>query len=398
MASGSDLSAAPGASSAPSSRAPRAGLTVLALLFVVVGVLVAGVRNVSGGEIGVSVNNLSGDVRLEDKVGLHFTIPYVISFYTIDKTEKTLAMLGDPPAGQDGTKPPADFLNVKSAEGDNVKVDVKVTYRIEPEKAVEVLRTTGSEALAANGILRNWVRPTVRAAVADRFNELTREEMNEGDKRREQAQAALDDINKKLRERFGILITSIAVENPSSYPEYEQIVRARKDTDQEVKAIVEQQGAEREAQKKRVNEEQAKYDVAISAAEAQAERDIAEATAKATKTVQEAEAEYVRVTAEAVGKLKKDEAEANGRRKQAEADYEGTRQLVMALAGTAGSQLVAAEFAKRLKDMQITATPFVYNGVVQPYLMEQGTGGKAVPLPGAGAAAPILNNPQPTVR
>ena len=91
---------------------------------------------------------LHGEVSLADRVGLHFTIPYVVSFYTLDRTTKQLDMLASSGAPSDGaTLPVDDFLNVKAKDGDNVRIDVKVQYNIVPDKAVEVLRTSGSEVL-----------------------------------------------------------------------------------------------------------------------------------------------------------------------------------------------------------------------------------------------------------
>ncbi len=374
---------APPIPSAPQTRgvsAWRGSIAVLTLLFLAVGIGVAGVRKVSGGEVGVVVNNLTHEVRLEPVVGLHFTMPYLTSFYVLDRTTKSLEMLSLPPVPPGGTRPPDDSLNVKSSEGDNVRIDAKLTYRIIAERAVEVLRTTGSQALLANGIERNWIRPAVRDALMDRFNELTREEMNEGLKRAEKAELVRRDVNAKLEERFGIEILNVTVENPSSYAQYEQIVRQRKDTDQEVKAIVEQQSTERESQKKQETERRANAEKEISAARANASRLVSEARSRAQKTILEAEAEALRVMSEADGKKFEELARAAGIRAQGEADAEGVRQLVLALAGPQGAHLVAAEFAKRLQQMEIVATPFIYSGIVQPYILEQGSG--KIPSPG----------------
>lgn len=384
----------------------RAPLVLLTILFVAVGVVVAGVRNVPGGTVGVSVNNLTGEVSLADRVGLHFTIPYAVSFYTLDRTTKQLDMVASAALPADGSaRPVDDYLTVKAKDGDSVRIDVKVQYNIVPENAVEVLRSTGSVVLdlmksappksgddpaKAGRFERKWIWPVVRAALVDRFNELSREEMNDGPKRAAKASAAREDANKLLRDRFGIEVTMITVENPSSYQQYEQIVRQRKDTDQEVAAIVQEQAQELAAQQKQVEDETRKSEVTLSQTNAQNERLLAEAKAKKDADIAAAEGQRDATKAAADAALAEQNAVAAGKRRQGEAEAEGIRRLAEALAGPRGLHLVAAEFAKRLKEMTIQATPFVYNGVVQPYLMQQG--GQLVPgplnFPSASTASP----------
>jgi len=359
-----------------------------------VGLTIAGVRNVSGGEVAVSVNNLTGTVSLEEREGLHFTIPYLTTFYVLDRTTKPLEMLAAPPGS---TGVPDDYVNVKAKEGDNVKIDVKVQFRIVSAKAVDVLRFTGAESLLNKGVESKWVRPLVRAALLDRFNELTREEMNDGVKRAEKAELARVDVNKELVDRFGIEVQTITVENPSSYTQYELIVRQRKDTDQEVNAIIKQQDQEKEAQKKQETQELAAKTVEISKAEATAKRMIDEANARKTKAIEEAQGNLEQTKGESDGKLKQNLATAAGKRKQGEAEADGIRSLASALSGPNGSSLIAAEFAKRLKDIQITAGPFIYNAMVQPYILEQGSGKIPVPGTGPSPSAPTAAPPAPRV-
>lgn len=360
-------SAAPGLP-APAARPSRGRIALLVGLFVLVGLLVAGVRNVSGGEVGVSVNNLTGKVSLVEREGLHFTIPYLWTFYVLDRRTKSLEMLSAPPGGAGFAE---DYLNVKASEGDNVKIDVKVQYRIVASKAVEVLRSSGAESLLANGVEGKWVRPMVRAAIVNRFNELSREDMNDGVKRREKADEARKDVNDQLTERFGIEVQTITVENPSSYTSYEVIVRQRKDTDQEVNAIIAQQEQEREAQKKQEKQEESAKKVAIDRAEADAARRLEEAKARATKTVSDAGAYQLQIHSEADGKRSGLLASALGKRAQGDADAAKIRSMAEALSGPNGGALVAAEIAKRLLNISITATPFLFDATIQPFSVDQ---------------------------
>lgn len=388
---------------APRSNAP---LALLILLFIFVGVVVAGVRNVPGGEVGVIVNNLTRSVSLADRVGLHFTIPYVTSFYSIDRKARQFDMLSNANIPAEAVeRPPDDSLSVKSKEGDSVKIDVKVQYQILPEMAVEVLRSSGNNLLeymkaeAAKSAPQKWRRfehvwiwPIVRASLADRFNELTREEMNDGPKRADKAETARTDANRILKEKYGIEVRLITVENPSSYTNYELIVRQRKDIEQQVLAIVEEQKQETEAQLKQIEVETQNNVKELSAANANNLVLLKEAEARKDKEIRAAESDALMKKASADARLAKDLAEADGIRKRGEAEAEGLRQLAAGLSGPEGLAVIASEVAKRLQTMTITAQPFIYNGLVQPYLMQQGQ--NLIPNPNVRIDGGVPLNPQ----
>lgn len=375
-------------------------LAVLILLFIAVGILVAGVRNVPGGEVGVKVNNFTRDVELADRVGLHFTIPFVTTFYTLDRKTRQLDMLSSAAIPADASeRPPDDSLSVKSKEGDSVRIDVKVQYQIVPEKAVDVLRASGYEVLELmkteparikpekwRRFEHKWIWPIVRHTLGDRFNELTREEMNDGVKRTEKSELARTDANEILKNRFGIEVKIVTVENPSSYTEYEDIVRQRKDIDQQVLAIIEEQKEQEKSQARQIAAEEQNNNKEISSTIASNERLLAEAKARNQKKIDEANADALIKKASADTVLAKDNAEADGLRKKGEADAEGVRLLAEGLSGERGLAVIASEIAKRMQSMTIAASPFVYNGLVQPYLMQQGT--NMIPVPKLESSTP----------
>ncbi|MBI3817973.1 MAG: hypothetical protein HY286_04720 [Planctomycetes bacterium] len=400
--------ASPQAADASAPKRSNARLAITIILFLIVGVIVAGVRNVPGGEVGVTVNNITRDVALEDRVGLHFTIPYITTFYTIDRKTRLLDMLSNAtiPAGA-VERQPDDSLSIKASEGDTVRIDVRVQYQIIPEKAVEVLRSSGVEVLELmkseptkagtsekwRRFEHKWIWPVVRGVLAERFNELTREAMNDGPKRVEKAEAAVADANLLLKDKFGIEIKLITVENPTSYAEYERIVRQRKDIDQQVLAIIEEQKQEKEARIRQTKTEEENNDKELSALNALHERLLSEAEARKESTINQATAKASKEKAEADKKLSTDLADAANIRKKGEAEAEGLKKLALGLSGPKGTAVIAAELAKQLKTITINASPFVYNALVQPYLMQQG--GNIIPNPTIRIDAPQSPNNQP---
>ena len=143
----------------------------------------------------------------------------------------------------------------------------------------------------------------MRAALVDTFNELTREKMNEGLERVAKADEAATAVNKLLRDKYGIEVTLITVENPSSYQQYEQIVRQRKDTDQEVAALVQEQAQELAAKAKQVEDETKKAEIVKTTTVATNKVLLNEAQADKDKKVRTAEGYRDTTKADADAKL-----------------------------------------------------------------------------------------------
>lgn len=390
----------------PPRKRSNASLAVIILLFLIVGIFVAGVRNVPGGEVGVSVNNLTREVTLADRVGLHFTIPYITSFYTLNRKTRIFDMLSNAaiPAGA-VERPPDNSLSIKSSEGDTVRIDSTVTYQIVWDKAVDVLRATGYEALelmktestkkgseAWRQFEHKWIWPIVRSALTERFNELKRENMNEGSERADRAELARVDANAILT-KFGIEITLITVQNPTSYDEYEKIVRTRKDIDQQVAAIMEEQKQEQANQEQQKMTQSAVNEQELSGVDALHKRNITEADARKLKTIANAKALGQKEKATADKAFQIALAEADTTRKKGDAEAAGLRQLAEGLSGAKGLAVIANEIALQLKSITITASPFVYNSVVQPYLMQQGNNMIPTPMPRADVSNPTTQTP-----
>ena len=58
-----------------------------------------GIAKLGENEVGVILNNLTGEMEVEPTPGTKLFFPVIKSFYTLDKKEQTLEMTSDPSSG-----------------------------------------------------------------------------------------------------------------------------------------------------------------------------------------------------------------------------------------------------------------------------------------------------------
>ena len=99
-------------------------LFLAALLLVVMTLLVTiRVQRVSGTEVGVKVNNLSGEITVITSSGTQIYNGLLNSFHLLDATVQRLEMTADPSRGD---RPKRDDLRIKTIDGSDVNVDITI--------------------------------------------------------------------------------------------------------------------------------------------------------------------------------------------------------------------------------------------------------------------------------
>ena len=330
------------------------GLAVVAALVVLATMSVVRVRE---GEVGVLVNNLTGSLTVEERVGYRITMPWVHRLYRLDRRVQSLVMSDTGGVGFRG----GDAVKIKSSDGSNVSLDIEVSYRIRPGAAPDILRDAGP-GLAVGAL---WARAAVRAAIAAEFGKLNTEQLYDASLRNERAQAVVAGLNETLAGR-GIEVVAVVPQDLRFYKEYEEIIKQKKLADQEVE--------EKQAQARLATEEQNKR---VAAAGFAARASKARAQGKAERLQAEADGYVRRVRTEAEGALYKTEKEAEGLRATGLADAEGLRRAAAALSGAGGVNLVAHEYAQQLGRIGFTGVPVVQDGHVTQFRHHNAAAGAA---------------------
>jgi len=350
-----------------SERRRRRAWVILGAAVVVVA-LWNGSARVAEGQVAVLVNNMTGTVTVNERVGYYVFVPWLTSLHRLDRRVQALVMAE---AGRDGYRG-GDAIKVKTSDGSNVELDTLVSYRLIPGMAGQVLRDAG-EGLAFGQL---WVRSAVRAMAWREFGQLTTEQIYDTSLRNERARAMIEGLNRELAGR-GIEVIAVVPQDLRFYKEYQEVIKKKKLADQEVEEQRAKARLAGEEQKKKVSEADFAAKASVAVARGEAERIRAEADGYVQRVRLEAEAELAQAQAQAQG------LEATGL-----AEAEGMQLAVAALAGSGGVNLVALEYARQLQKIRFTGVPVLQDATMGQYRITQAPAVDPVPAAAIGAFKP----------
>jgi regulator of protease activity HflC (stomatin/prohibitin superfamily) len=316
-------------------------VVLILLLFLAVQSLII---HVPVGSVGVRVQQYGflgekGLVTEDFGPGWHRDFGPIDNWQIFDSTVQTLEMTRDPGRG---SRRGRDDVQVQSADGYSVSVDVTVKYRIEPGKAHQLYQDTGG-GTAYERIVRN---ESEQACIAV-FGSMETEDFYDPTKRREAASQAHDQLQVSLKDNF-VNVVDLLIRDVQFDKDYERKIQSKKLADQEVEVQRSQEKATQMRGKTQVIEAETERLVKIIQEERQAEikrmqaqtdREIAKIVAEYNKYAQQKRADADAYAAKKI-------AEGTLQVKQAEA--EGERLRNRAMMGVGGSTLVALEAARNL--------------------------------------------------
>ncbi len=291
-------------------------------------------------EVGVKIVYLNpfgktGVVEKAYGTGYHFFFPPFTGFTKVKKLEQRLDMEA---RKKEKDKWVGNDLKLKTSGGNDVWVDLIVTWKIIPEKAYLCVKEVGEDT---SKIQTNIIKPVTRAALRFYLGKLTSEEFYEAKKREDAVKKTKEFLNKEL-EKVGLKITDILLKDYRFNERYQNAIEQRK--------VYEQKTLE--------------YIALTKAAMEDAKRKQFEAKAEANKVIEKAkgELEQAKLKGDAILYAAKKNAEALYELKKAEAS--ALMELNKALSGNGGENLVAKRLVESLKGKEITIIPVSDNGTV----------------------------------
>ena len=325
-------------------------LALLAIAFTVFNTFRFG--RVSGEEVGVLLNRINGDMVVIKQQGMKLYCGITHRFYVLDKTLQTLDMTQT--VGR-GDRQERDDLKIKTSDGSDVHVDLKVQYRITTDMADQVLRTSGPD----QAYKEKWARDYVRSLARNYLGELTTEDFYDSSQRNAKVVLALQEAQRRLQP-FGIAVDSLVIPTkPQFHEKYEDLIKQKKLADQEVEEEASKALAATQLQRTRIVEGTNKKNVAVEEFSGQMEQKEIEAKAQAEKTMKEADAYYDKTTIGAEALLYEQQKKAEGLLAMKKAEAEGIEAMKKALEGEGGRNMVKLEYAKKLQNVTITGQPYV---------------------------------------
>ncbi len=258
----------------------------------------------------------------------HFFFPFFTDWNTFDKNIQKIEMMR---ATGRGDRQGPDELLFKSIDGNDIGLDVTITYKIIPEKAPYILQHVARSDEELKEVI---VRTIARSKPRDIFGELNTEEFYDAVKRTEKAEKVRTVLNEMLSE-YGVVVDRVNTGDYSFNPEYEAAIAKKKVADQEARRLKSETEAKRE-----------EFRTAVEEANAKVARVRAEADGEYRRAVIEADAEYQKMSKQAEAVMAEGKAEA-----------EGILAMNRALAGAGGEAMVKMAIADALMGKRIVMLP-----------------------------------------
>ena len=338
----------------------------LALLLVIIFLFnTIRIGRVTGEQVGIMLSKITGKITVIHQSGAKIYNGFTNEFYVLDKTLQTLDMSGGLGEGKDKRRIRQDKepLKVKTIDGSDVYVALKVQYKITPALADVVVRTSGLD----DNYKKKWARDYIRSKCRNYLGELTTEEFYDASKRDVKVLQAQKDANERLSP-FGIEIDSIVIpQKPRFYKEYEEMIKKKKLADQ---AVLEERSkalAAKQAQQTLIVEETNKKSVGIERFKGEMEQKVIAAKAEGERARKAADAYYDRVVIGAKANLYQIKKDAEGVLAKKKAEAKGIEALKKALEGEGGRNMVKMEYARKLKGVKITGKPFTIQSNIERF-------------------------------
>ncbi len=348
---------------------PLAALAV----FVIGGLVTMRIGRIQGSEVGVLINNLTGNIEVRTEPGALVYNGLITDFWAIDNSLQTIKMVDN------------EGVNIKTVDGADVTLDVEINYRLRQDPEVlrdrvvpecgigkvtmeigsldargrRAVRTEEVEAYKAK-----WMLDFARSIIRYKFGELKTDHLYDASARAQKAVEAVAEFNRLLNPH-GIEVNQVIPDKFHFYAEYEEKIAEKKAADQESQSQREKARAATEDQARQEADASAQANVEIAGAKGELRKEILGAEAQATKTVVAAQAYLYEARTKADAELFRAKNHARSVLAQAEATAQGMRQLATSLSGEGALNLVKLAYAQALSEAQISGVPYARDPVVQ---------------------------------
>lgn len=291
-------------------------------------------------EVGVRVIKWSpfakrGIVQQIYSPGATYFFPLFINeWYTFDTRLHNLEMT----AGIQGARKVRDDLLFKTIDGNDISLDVTISYRIDPSKAPQILAKAARNNIELE---EKVVRTITRSIVRDVFGGLKTEDFYVANKRTEKAEMVKEALNKVLNP-YGVLVESVLPRDYRFNPAYQNAIEQKKIADQ----LTERFKSEAKATIEEYNQK------------------VQQAQGEVNKLVAEADGEYQKAKIGADAYYEQQSLIAQAVRKEGEAEAQGIEKMVEALNSSGGSTMVKLRLAEALIGKKIYLLPFSEAGSI----------------------------------
>jgi regulator of protease activity HflC (stomatin/prohibitin superfamily) len=347
-------------------------------LFVILGIwgFASCATTATNTEVAIVVNNITGTVTILENGGMVLHLPFGLSsVYKMDKSQRLLSLTQNHRTKE---HPEGEQVNIKTNDGSNVAMDVEVVYEVTPSRAMEVYRELGADDTDDN--IEDILRAVTRSEIRSQLGELSTLEIAEAGPRK----IKLDATDKMLREYMdplGIRVLSINAQSFVFDPEYDKIIRERKEADQILTNQKDYQQAAVEEGKRKIAEAQRDKESAIAQLKGNLNKSLLAANGDATRIVTRAEQQAYQLAREGEIALRTAEQEASALEAEGARKAEAMEKLFAAYEH-GGEGLVKEQLMKLYDGVIVRARPYALSERVDQ-IQTQAVRGAIQPAPAA---------------
>jgi membrane protease subunit HflC len=328
-------------------------LWLAAAALVVVIVCFRSCASIEAGQVAVRVNNLTGGKEVITQPGLVLRLPFGIhDVFILDVSPQTFHLRGTT------TKGPLEGreLDVRASDGSNFAFnDTTILFRAIPGKAGETLRDSG-----LGHAYYEWMLPYVRSILRDEFGRESTIGVSNPTTFGEAESRAKGRLNKLLGEH-GIEVTSIVTPRPRFSKDYEDLIEARNQAENQLAVIdseLQRAKTERDRLLAEVERDQNKI---IQTKRAELETELATAVTAQTQTRREADA--FKIDKVAIGEAARSAAKGKAVELKGELDAEyAAKKAQIDAFRNQPVERVMERLGERLKGVTIDIQPYHQDG------------------------------------
>ena len=314
------------------------------------------------GHVAVRVNNLTGSIETITQPGLVLRLPFGIhDVHVVDASPQTFHMRGTKNEDQLNVKE----LTVRASDGSNfVFNDTTILFRVVPSAGAQVITDAGG-----GHRYWMWMSPYARSILRDEFGKESTISVSNPTTFGQATERARQRINDLLT-KHGLEVTSIVTPRPRFSDEYENLIEARNQTENQLSVIdsdLQRAATERTRRLAEVDRDQNKV---MQEKRAALEAELA--TSVATQTQTRREVDTTRIEKIAAG-----EAALSGARQRAieltgqlDAQFSSRRSEIDAFRAQPVER-VMQRLGERLKNVVIDIQPWANDSVPSRVQVEQ---------------------------
>lgn len=318
--------------------------------------------SIEAGQVGVRINNITGSSEVITQPGLVLELPFGIhDVYIMDVSPQTFHLRGT----TSKSSLEARELDVRASDGSSFAFnDTTLLFRAIPANADETLRDSGF-----GHAYYEWMLPYARSILRDEFGRESTISVSNPTSFAQAEDRARKRLNKLLNEH-GIEVTSIVTPRPRFSKEYEDLIEARNQAENQLAVIDSELSRAKTERDRKLAEVERDQNKIVQTKRAELENTLATAVTAQTQTHREVDTYKIEKVASGEAQRAGSKGKADELRGQILAQYQSKQAQIEAFRNQPVER-VMERLGERLKGVTIEIQPFRNDGSPQRVQLEQ---------------------------